>query len=250
MKKINLRHISTLAPKGENKEKVKKELEHLKGKLGELQNLLFAEGKHALLVVIQGMDASGKDGAVKNVFDAVNPMGCNVIAFKQPTQPEAKHDFLWRIHQHTPPKGMLHIFNRSHYEDVLIQKVHQWVDGKTIHQRYDHINNFEKLLTESNTTVLKFYLHISKKEQLERLQARLSDPTKKWKHNDNDIKEREYWKEYMEAYETVFEKCSKHSKWHIVPSDQNWYKEFYMAKIIVETLKKLKMKYPGLKGEQ
>src|ERR1041385_1278182 len=136
MKKIKLHSISTCAPKSFEKEKTKKALEHLKKELGELQNRLFAEGKHALLVVIQGMDAAGKDGAVKNVFDAVNPMGCNVFAYKKPTEPEAKHDFLWRIHQNTPPRGMIHIFNRSHYEDVLIQRVHHWVSDKIIRQRY------------------------------------------------------------------------------------------------------------------
>jgi thymidylate kinase len=159
-----------------------------------------------------------------------------------------KHDFLWRIHQQTPEKGMIHIFNRSHYEDVLVQRVHQWVDEKTIKQRFEHINNFEKLLEESNTTVLKFYLHISKEEQLKRLEERLSDKTKMWKHNDNDLKEREYWNKYMKAYEDVFENCSKYADWNIVPADQNWYKEYLIATKVVDTLKNFQMKFPGLKA--
>ena len=248
--KIKLKEISTLAPKKHNKEHTKKDLVKLKYTLEELQNLLYAESKHSLLIVIQGMDASGKDGAVKNVFETINPMGCRVMAFKEPSALEMKHDFLWRIHQQTPEKGMIHIFNRSHYEDVLIQRVHHWVDEKTIKQRMQHINNFEKLLIDSGTTVLKFYLHISQDEQLKRLEERLSDKSKMWKHNDNDIKERQYWKDYMKAYEDVFDVCSEYSEWQIIPSDQNWYKEYVMAKKIVETLQGFKMNYPGLKAEK
>lgn len=246
MTKNKIEEIGTRAPKKFKKEKIKKELEVLKFRLGELQNLLFAEGQHALLIVVQGMDASGKDGAVKNVFEAINPMGCRVTAFKKPSELEMKHDFLWRIHQQVPEKGMIHIFNRSHYEDVLIQKVHKWVDEKTIKQRYEHINNFEKLLVESGTIVFKFFLNVSKEEQLKRLEERLSDSTKMWKHNENDIKERELWNDYMNAYEAVFEQCSKSVEWTLVPSDQNWYKEYVMAKIIVDKLEGLKMKYPGI----
>ena len=245
--KIKLNNISTLAPKKLNKEHTKKELQKLKFSLEDLQNLLYAESKHSLLIIIQGMDASGKDGAVKHVFDSINPMGCRVFSFKQPSPLEMKHDLLWRIHQCTPEKGMIHIFNRSQYEDVLIQKVHNWVDEKTIKQRYEHINNFEKLLKESGTSVLKFYLHISKEEQLKRLEERMSDKSKMWKHNDNDIKERESWNDYMHAYEDVFNNCSQHSDWHIIPSDQNWYKEYLIAQKIIETLQSFKMKYPGLK---
>ena len=247
MPNIKLKSISTLAPKKFDKEKTKNELQKLKFKLDELQNLLYAEGKHAILIIIQGMDASGKDGTVKNVFEAVNPMGCRVFAFKQPTTLESKHDFLWRIHTSAPEKGMMHIFNRSQYEDVLIQKVHHWVDEKTIKQRYDHINNFEKLMIETGTAVLKFYLHVSKEEQLKRLNERLSDKTKMWKYNDNDIKEREFWDQYRDSYEAVFENCSKYADWEIVPSDQNWYKEYIIAKKVVQTLEDFKMKFPGLK---
>lgn len=249
MTKIKLSTLSTRAPKKESKDSIKKELVKLKIKLEELQNLFYAEGKHALLVVIQGMDASGKDGAVKNVFEPVNPMGCRVVPFKAPTQLEMKHDFLWRIHQNVPEKGMITIFNRSHYEDVLIQRVHKWVDEATIKQRFEQINNFEKMLVENGTIVLKFYLNVSKEEQLERLNERLSDPTKMWKHNENDLKERELWNDYMKCYDDVFEQCNKAAEWNIIPSDQNWYKEYLIAKKVVETLEALKMKFPGLKKE-
>lgn len=247
MAKIKLKDISTRAPKNQDKDKVKGETEKLKARLSELQNLLYAEGKHALLVILQGMDASGKDGTIRNVYGAVNPMGCRVIAFKKPTELEMGHDFLWRVHTHVPEKGMTHVFNRSHYEDVLIQRVHHWVDEKTIKNRFVHINNFEKLLKDTGTVVLKFYLHISKEEQLERLQERLSDETKKWKHNDNDMLERELWNNYMKAYEDVFDKCAEGCEWNIIPADQNWYKEYLVAKKTVETLEALKMKFPGLK---
>ena len=243
----SLAKTDTRAPKKLQKEAVKKETLKLKLKLEELQNLMYAEGKHALLVVLQGMDASGKDGVVKNVFDAVNPMGCRVIPFKKPTEPEMKHDFLWRIHAQVPEKGMIHVFNRSHYEDVLIQRVHKWIDEKTVQQRFTHINNFEKLLTDTNTHILKFYLHVSPEEQLLRLQERMSDRTKMWKHNDADMQERKLWPQYRKAYEDVFAKCSAAVPWHIIPADQNWYKEYLIAKATVELLSRLNMKFPGLK---
>lgn len=247
MPAAKLRTTDTRAPKKLNKEQTKKDTQKLLFKLEELQNLLYAESKHAVLVVLQGMDASGKDGVVRNVFEPVNPMGCRVIPFKKPTETEMKHDFLWRVHQQVPEKGMIHVFNRSHYEDVLIQRVHKWVDEKTIQQRFAHINSFENLLKETGTVVLKFYLHVSKEEQLERLNERLSDPTKMWKHNDADLKERELWNDYMKAYEDVFAKCSVAADWNVIPSDQNWYKEYLIAKKVVETMEGLKMKYPGLK---
>ena len=250
MKEIKLHAINTFAPKKVNKEHVKKDLQNLKFKLEELQNLLFAESKHALLIIIQGMDAAGKDGTVKNVFESVNPMGCRVTSFKAPTETEMKHDFLWRAHLQAPELGTIEIFNRSYYEDVLIQRVHHWVDEKTIRQRYVHINNFENLLKESGTTVLKFYLHVSKQEQLVRLKERLKDRAKMWKYNQNDITERKYWKDYMKAYEKAFENCSQYAEWNIVPADQNWYKEFIIAKKVVETLENFKMKFPGLKKKE
>ncbi len=245
---MKLSTIDTRAPGKITKENTKPELQKLKFRLEELQNLLYAESKHALLVIIQGLDASGKDGAIKNVFDTVNPLGCSVIPFKEPTPLEMKHDFLWRVHREVPPHGMIHVFNRSHYEDVIVQRVHQWVPEKIIKQRYDQINHFEKLLMETGTTILKFYLHVSKAEQLTRLEERLSDRTKMWKYNENDIKERKYWHRYEDAYERAFKNCSLYFKWNIIPSDQNWYKEFLIATKIVETLEGFKMKYPGLKA--
>jgi PPK2 family polyphosphate:nucleotide phosphotransferase len=247
MAKIKLLAIDTRAPKKMSKENIKKETQKLKFKIEELQNLMYAEGKHALLIILQGMDASGKDGTIKNVFDAVNPMGCRVVSFKKPTELEMKHDFLWRVHQQVPEKGIVHIFNRSHYEDVLIQRVHNWIDEKTVKQRFNHINDFEQLLVESNTVVVKFYLHISQDVQLKRLEERMTDITKMWKHNDNDLKERELWPAYMKAYEDVFLNCETAAPWTIVPADQNWYKEYVIAKRVVEELEKLDMKFPGLK---
>jgi PPK2 family polyphosphate:nucleotide phosphotransferase len=247
MGKIKLKSIETRAPKKLNEETIKSHTQKLKLKLEELQNLLYAEGKHSLLIVLQGMDASGKDGVTKNVFNTVNPMGCRAISFKKPTELEMKHDFLWRIHANVPERGMMHIFNRSHYEDVLIQRVHHWVDAKTIKSRFKHINNFESLLRDTDTTVLKFYLHVSREEQLERLEARLHDKTKMWKYNEQDLHERELWHDYRNAYEDVFANCSDPFAWEIVPADQNWYKEYIIAKKVVDTLESFKMKFPGLK---
>lgn len=250
MPAIKLKTIDTRAPKKLSKESTKKETQKLLFQIEELQNLLYAEGKHAILVILQGMDASGKDGVVRHVFGAANPMGCRVIAFKKPTELEMKHDFLWRVHSNVPEKGMIHVFNRSHYEDVLIQRVHNWVDAKTIKQRFEHINNFEKLLVENGTLVLKFYLHISKEEQLGRLQERMSDPAKMWKYNEQDLQEREEWDSYMKAYEDVFANCQTAATWQVIPADQNWYKEYLIAKRVVEELQALKMKFPGLKPAQ
>lgn len=248
--KVLLSKISTKAPKKEDKEKVKKKTAKLQEKIGELQAVLYAQAKYSLLVIFQGMDASGKDGAVKNVFEAVNPAGCRVIGFKKPTDLEMKHDFLWRIHQNVPEKGMIHIFNRSQYEDVLIQRVHKWIDEKTVKQRFQNINDFERLLVENNTIVLKFFLHVSKEEQLLRLKERISDPTKNWKYNEIDLKERDFWNQYQKAYEDVLEQCDDTAKWQIIPTDQNWWKEYLICKTIVEALSKLDLKYPVIQQSQ
>lgn len=247
MARIKLGEISTHAPKGADKHHLKKELDKLKVKLEALQNLMYAESKHALLVILQGMDASGKDGTIRRVFETVNPTGCRVISFKTPSELEEKHDFLWRVHRQVPEKGFIHIFNRSHYEDVLIQRVHKWIDDKTVHQRFEHINDFERLLTQSDTHILKFYLHISKEEQIKRLDERMKDRTKMWKYNEDDLKERAFWPQYMKAYQDVFNHCCKAVPWEIVPADQNWYKEYVIAKKVVDTLEALNMKFPGFK---
>ncbi|PQJ11087.1 polyphosphate kinase [Flavipsychrobacter stenotrophus] len=247
MKKIKLKDIDTRAPKSLDKQETKEELAKILEGLDELQNLLYAEGKHSILVIIQGMDASGKDGLTRDVFTSMNPQGVNVYSFKEPTQHELAHDFLWRVHQNTPAKGMVQIFNRSHYEDVLVTRVHGMIDDKTARQRMQAINNFEQLLTEHNDThILKFYLHISPEEQKKRLEERLSEPSKMWKYNANDFKEAKLWDNYMGYYEEIFDKCSD-IPWHIIPADQNWYKSYLVAQKLEELLKSLKMKYPGMK---
>jgi PPK2 family polyphosphate:nucleotide phosphotransferase len=235
--------VSTRAPKGMDKEKIKAETEELVAKIGELQKVFYAAAKHGLLVLIQGLDASGKDGLVSTVFKGVNPLGCTVHAFKGPTTEELKHDFLWRVHKVVPEKGMIQVFNRSHYEDVLITRVENWINDKTAKQRFEHINNFESLLCDSGTVVLKFYLHISREMQIERLVERKTNPHKFWKHNDDDWRTNQHWDLYMDAYEDVFKNCND-PEWTIVPADQNWYKEYVVAKKIHETLKKMKLEYP------
>ena len=249
MADIKLSKIATRAPKGTDKDATKAKTKLLIDEIKVLQDVLIASGKKSMLVILQGMDASGKDGVTKNVFGGLNPIGIKVHSFKKPTEEEFAHDFLWRVHQVAPAKGEITIFNRSHYEDVLIQRVHKWVDESTIRQRFEQINNFEKMLVDNGTIVLKFYLHVSKEEQLLRLNERLNDATKMWKHNENDILERKYWNQYMKCYEDVFTNCSESVAWNIIPSDQNWYKEYLIAKKIVETLEALNMKFPGLKKE-
>ena len=245
--KIKLSDLSTRAPKDFDKADIKAKLPAMLEELDALQNLMYAENKHSLLIVIQGMDASGKDGLIKNVLGALNPLGVSAKPFKAPTPEELSHDFLWRIHAHTPGKGMIQIFNRSHYEDVLITRVHKWIDDEKASKRMKAINEFEKILTEHNNThILKFYLHISPEEQQERLQERIHDVTKQWKYNENDFSEAKLWNDYMKVYEDCFEHCDE-VPWTIVPADQNWYKEYIVATAILETLRKLDMKFPGMK---
>lgn len=245
----DLSGISTRAPEGFDKKETKEQFASILEELDELQNLLFAESKHSLLVVIQGMDASGKDGAIKNVFGTLNPQGVAVTSFKSPTAEELGHDFLWRVHQHAPIKGTIRVFNRSHYEDVLITRVHKWIDDETAFKRMKAINHFEKLLLEHNQTqILKFYLHVSKEEQQVRLTERTSDIRKQWKYNENDFKEAKLWDDYMKVYQDCFEQCSE-VPWTIVPADQNWFKEYTIASAVRDTLQSLNMKYPGMKKE-
>jgi PPK2 family polyphosphate:nucleotide phosphotransferase len=247
MGKIRLKEIDTRAPKNVDKQETKEKLAVVLQELDELQNLLFAESKHALLVVIQGMDASGKDGTVRNVFGKLNPQGVLVKSFKTPTTEESQHDFLWRIHAHAPQKGYIQVFNRSQYEDILITRVHKWIDDKTASNRMQAINDFERLLVENNDThILKFYLHISPEEQQTRLEERIKNPAKQWKYNDDDFKEAKLWDDYMAMYEDCFEHCHD-LPWVIVPADQNWYKEYLIATTVRDTLSSLHMQYPGLK---
>ncbi len=241
-----LNDISTRAPKDLEKKATKEATEALLEEFDALQNLMFAEGKHSVLVVLQGLDASGKDGAVKNVFGQLNPLGVRVQPFKAPTAEELSHDFLWRIHRHAPAKGMIQVFNRSHYEDVLVTRVHGWCDDDTAKKRFKAINHFERLLQEhSATEVFKFYLHISPEEQQVRLRERIEDPAKNWKYNANDLEEAKLWDKYMQMYEEAFDACNE-PEWIIVPADQNWYKEYLIAKTLVERLRSLDMKFPTL----
>lgn len=248
MSKIHLKNIDTRAPSSFNKEKTKAELQSVLKELEELQNLLYAENKHAVLIIIQGMDASGKDGLIKNVFTSLNPQGVSVQSFKEPTIEELTHDFLWRIHKHAPAKGMIQIFNRSHYEDILVTRVHKLIDDETAKQRMKAINDFEKLLVENNNTViLKFYLHVSPEEQQNRLNERINDKTKQWKYNENDFKEAKLWNKYMKMYEDCFKYCND-VPWIIAPADQNWYKEYVVADALRTALRNLNMQFPGLKN--
>jgi PPK2 family polyphosphate:nucleotide phosphotransferase len=210
-----------------------------------LQNLLYAENKRSLLVVLQGMDTSGKDGTIRHVMSGLSPLGVQVHAFKAPTQEELAHDFLWRVHKVVPPHGTIGIFNRSHYEDVLIVRVHELVKPKVWKDRFKQINQFERTLVKNNTLLLKFFLHISADEQKKRLEERLADPTRYWKFSMHDVEERRYWDDYQNAYEDVLKKCSpKHAPWHIVPANHKWYRNLVVAKTIVKTLRDLDMKYP------
>jgi PPK2 family polyphosphate:nucleotide phosphotransferase len=245
-----LSEISTRAPKELDKKETKAETEKLLSELCELQELLYAESKHSILIILQGMDASGKDGAIKKVFSHLNPQGVSVKSFKAPTELELSHDFLWRVHQNVPSKGMIMIFNRSHYEDVLITRVHDWCDDKTAELRFDAINDFEELLTlHNNTLIFKFYLHISPEEQQERLKERIDDSKKHWKYNKKDFEESKLWDRYMVMYEDAFENCNA-VPWIIIPADQNWYKEYLITKTLVNALNDLGMKYPKLKANE
>ena len=247
MGKILLKEISTRAPKDFEKDATKKKTNEILNKLDDLQNLLFAESKHSVLIILQGLDASGKDGVIRNIFGRLNPQGVTVRSYKVPTAEELSHDFLWRIHHATPAKGVIQIFNRSHYEDILVTRVHGWCDDDTAKKRMKAINDFEHMLQEHNNThILKFYLHISPEEQHERLLERMKDPGKMWKYNENDFEEAKLWDKYMKMYEDCFENCDK-VPWTIVPADQNWYKEYVIASAIHSLLKDLDMKYPGLK---
>ncbi|PWV54238.1 PPK2 family polyphosphate kinase [Chitinophaga sp. S165] len=247
MNKINLSDISTDAPEGMDKRVIKAVTKEIVEELDELQNLLYASHNHSILIILQGMDASGKDGLIRKVLGNMNPQGVDVQSFKAPTEEEKDHDFLWRVHRFAPAKGMIQVFNRSHYEDILIQRVHKWIDDKTAEKRMKAINDFERLLSEhNNTTILKFYLHISEEEQKVRLKERLEDPRKMWKYNKNDSVEARLWKDYRKMYEEAIEHCNE-IKWMIVPSDRNWYKEYVVAQTLRDTLRSLHMEYPKLK---
>jgi PPK2 family polyphosphate:nucleotide phosphotransferase len=229
----------------EKNAKTKKVLEKNLKRLGELQYLLYAEREHALLVVLQAMDAGGKDGTIRHVMSGVSPLGCKVTAFKVPTPEELSHDFLWRVHRAVPEKGDIGIFNRSHYEDVLVVRVHKLAPESTWSKRYDEINAFESLLANDRVTILKFFLHISKDEQKKRFEERIADDHKRWKVSPADFREREYWDDYMRAYEDALTRCNtKVAPWFVIPANKKWFRNLAVAQIIVETLEGLGMKFP------
>jgi PPK2 family polyphosphate:nucleotide phosphotransferase len=210
-----------------------------------LQEVLYAQAKYALLVVLQGPDTSGKDGTIRRVFSPINPLGAVATSFKKPTPHELAHDFLWRIHNAAPAAGMIGIFNRSHYEDVLVPRVHGLVPAERIEARYRQINAFEQHLVENDVIIVKFYLHVSNKEQKSRLEARLKDPTKRWKFSADDLAERKHWDDYISAYETALQRCStKWAPWFIVPADRKWYRDAVVARIVLATLEALDLTYP------
>jgi PPK2 family polyphosphate:nucleotide phosphotransferase len=230
---------------GGDKKEAREVLSRLNERLEELQELLYAEHKHKVLVVLQAMDTGGKDGTISHVFEGVNPQGVRVASFKVPTEQELDHDYLWRIHQPVPGRGELVIFNRSHYEDVLVVRVHELVPKEVWQRRYDQINAFERLLAEEGTTLLKFYLHISPDEQKNRLQERLDNPRKRWKFRLGDLEERKRWPDYVRAYEDVLSRTSTEwAPWYIVPANREWYRNLVVATVLVETLEGLKMEYP------
>jgi len=213
--------------------------------LSDIQELMYAEHKQKLLIVLQGIDTSGKDGTIEHVFGDVNPQGTKVINFKVPTKKELDHDYLWRVHQHTPGKGEIVIFNRSHYEDVLVVRVHDIVPEDVWKKRYDQINDFERLLADEGTTIRKFFLHVSKQEQAKRFLARLDRPQKRWKFNPGDLEEREYWDDYIAAFEDVLSKTSTPwAPWYVVPADRKWYRNLVVASVVLDSLKSLDMQFP------
>jgi PPK2 family polyphosphate:nucleotide phosphotransferase len=217
----------------------------LVARLDGLQERLYANGHRALLIVLQGMDTSGKDGTIKHVMSGVNPQGCRVVAFKAPSKEELSRDFLWRVHREVPPKGFIGIFNRSHYEDVLITRVHGWISDKVAKRRFNQIKEFEDLLYESGTAILKFFLHISKDEQKERLEARVRDPEKRWKWSSGDLEERQLWEDYMQAFEQVMSATSTEcAPWYVVPANRKWYRNLVVADRVVAALEEMKLKTP------
>ncbi len=245
---IKLSKISTKAPKGLDRKEIEKKTKKMAKRIGELQEMLQANADHNLLIVFQGMDSSGKDGSTRAAFGNCSPSGVSAISFKKPTGEEFAHDFLWRVHKHAPAKGEIKIFIRSHYEDVLIQRVHKWINKKKVDARIDAINAFETLLAaDNNTTVLKFYLHLSKARQLEKLTERKQEEDKFFKHNPGDWEERKLWNQYRRCYEDVINRST--IPWHIVPVDDRWYRNYVITSIVLETLEGFKMKWPALKDE-
>ena len=240
----DLNDKSASPPKGIRKADAIRKTIKYKEELFELQNVLFAEHKHSVLIILQGMDAAGKDSTIRHVFSAMNPMGVNIRAFKAPTAEEKSHDFLWRVHRYAPELGMIEVFNRSHYEDILVPFVHEPDRRKELEYRFDSINSFEKTLQDEGTVILKFFLHVSKEEQANRLKERVDIQRKYWKYDPADTREVPFHKDYLKVYEKIFERCSPKIPWIIVPADHRWYRNYIVAQTLTHTLRALKMKYP------
>ncbi len=232
-------------PDGKSKEDAQRRLAKNLDRLSVLQYLLYAEAKRSVLVVLQGIDAGGKDGTIRNVMSGMNPQGVRVTAFKAPDGPEKRHDYLWRVHNAVPARGEIGIFNRSHYEDVLIVRVHNLVPKDVWKKRYQHINDFERMLADNGTTILKFFLQISKDEQKRRFEERLEDKTKNWKFSPDDLEERKYWDDYARAFEDAIGKCSTPwAPWYVIPADKKWYRNLAVSEILMQTLEGMKLEYP------
>lgn len=251
-KKFSLKDFDTNNQSERSGDKAKDtlHLEKITSEINALQDILYAQSKQKILLILQGMDASGKDGTVKQVFSACDPLGIRLASFKGPTPDELAHDYLWRVHAQVPQKGEIVIFNRSHYEDVLIVKVHDWIDEAECKRRYAQINNFERLLSDTGTVIIKCYLHISKAEQKQRMQDRLDDPTKTWKFNPNDLKERELWSKYMVAYENAIKATSTdYAPWYVVPADSKANRNLLISRLLLDILKNLNLAYPPVPAE-
>jgi PPK2 family polyphosphate:nucleotide phosphotransferase len=244
--KVRLSKIdASYTGKHETHEAAPREIEKHIDRLGKLQYLLYADGNQCLLVVLQALDAAGKDGVIRHVFSGMNPQGTFVFGFKQPSREEVAHDFIWRAHLRAPGKGEVVIFNRSHYEDVLVVRVHNLVPEAAWSKRYDQINDFEAMLSQNDTTILKFFLHISPEEQLARFKQRLEDPSRQWKISESDYSERELWPNYLDAYEDAIEKTStKHAPWYIVPANHKWFRNLAVSQIIADTMEEMGLKLP------
>ncbi len=241
LKDFDPNHTGAYKDKQDAEEQIEQNLERLNA----LQEMLYAQGEHALLVVLQAMDAGGKDGTIKHVAGAFNPQGVQVTSFKAPTEEELAHDFLWRVHKATPRRGMVGIFNRSHYEDVLVVRVKSLAPESTWRARYDHINAFERVLADSGVTIVKFFLHISKEEQAERLRERQMTPSKQWKFAPGDLEERKRWDAYMAAFEEALTRCNTpYAPWYVIPANHKWYRNLAVSQVLVETMEKLDLRYP------
>lgn len=248
-KHLKLSGIDPADTHGASKRDAENSLQKNCGRLAKLQYLLYAEGRRSVLVVLQGIDAAGKDGTIRHVMTGLNPQGVTVTPFKVPEGAEKRHDYLWRVHHAVPEAGMIGIFNRSHYEDVLVVRVHDLVPKPVWKQRYDQINDFERMLTENHVTIVKFLLYIGKEEQAERFKLRLEDKTKRWKFSPADEREREYWDRYIEAYNNMLRKCStKVAPWYVIPSNHKWFRNLAVAEILVGVMEEMKLKYPQAAG--